>query len=209
MSLNHHQHVYQPVDNTVGRTLLLLHGTGGDERDMLPLATALDPHAARLSPLGNVRENGMPRFFRRLSEGVFDVDDLRGRTNVLADWIETAVQHYQIDPAHLTALGFSNGANIAAAILLLRPGVLRSAVLLSPMVPFRPDPTPDLSGVQILIAGGRLDPIAPPEQIEALGALLSDAGANVKIHIGPGGHEVSTDVFLAAQRWLAERPRGR
>ena len=136
-------------------TLLLLHGTGGNETDLIPLGHALDPQAALLSPRGKVLENGMPRFFRRLAEGVFDEKDLVHRTQELADFIERAALHYAFAADKMVAVGFSNGANIAASLLLRRPGVLRGAVLLSPMVPFEPDARPDLTGTSVFIGAGR------------------------------------------------------
>src|SRR5919106_2243449 len=129
--------------------LLLLHGTGGDESDLLPLGEALLPGAARLSPRGKVLENGMPRFFRRLAEGVFDLDDLRRRTQELADFVEAAAAAYGLGERRPVAVGFSNGANIAAAMLLLRPGVLSGALLIRPMVPLVPDTLPDLGGMPV------------------------------------------------------------
>src|SRR6476646_8451723 len=122
--------------------LLLLHGTGGDEHDLLQLGQSLEPEAALLSPRGQVLENGMPRYFRRLSEGVFDVDDLKARANELADWVNEAAKTYNIDRGRITAVGYSNGANIASAIMLLRPEILSAAILLRPMMPFMPDELP-------------------------------------------------------------------
>src|SRR4249919_1781969 len=124
------------------RTLLLLHGTGGNERDLIPLGRELDPNAALLSPRGKVLERGMPRFFRRLAEGVFDLDDLKFRAAELAAFVAAAAAHYRFDPARVVAMGFSNGANIASSLLLLSPGTLKAAALFSPMVPFVPDPLP-------------------------------------------------------------------
>src|SRR5262249_44741086 len=143
-------------------TLLLLHGTGGDEEDLIPLGRALLPGAGLLSPRGKVLERGAPRFFRRLAEGVFDQEDLARRTAELASFIGAAVKSYELDPDGIVAVGFSNGANIAASLLLRRPGLLRAAVLLSPMVPFELATLPDLSGTAIFIGGGRRDPIATP-----------------------------------------------
>lgn len=169
--------------------LLLLHGTGGSEDDLLPLGERLLPGAALLSPRGQVLENGMPRFFRRLAEGVFDVDDLRRRTHELADFVD--------------AVGFSNGANIAAAVLLLRPGTLGGALLLRPMVPLVPEPLPRLGDVPVQINAGTTDPIVTPEQSEALGDLLRRAGATVTIDWIRGGHGLTpTDVEVGA-RFLA------
>lgn len=183
-------------------TLLLLHGTGGDENDLLPLGRMLASDANLLSPRGKVLENGMPRFFRRLSEGVFDVPDLIARTHELADFIQAATDAYGLDAARVTAVGFSNGANIAAALLLLRPGVLKSAVLLHAMVPLVPDTLPDLAGTRVFLGAGRQDPIAPPAETEQLAALLCRAGADVTIHWQPSGHSLNHEEAQAASEWL-------
>ena len=156
------------------RVLLLLHGTGGNENDMIPLGRDLDPSAALLSLRGNVLENGMPRFFRRLAEGVFDEEDVVRRANELADFIPAAAAKYEFDPATLTAVGYSNGANIAAAVLLLRPGVIKSAVLLRAMVPLTPAALPDLAGTRVMICSGTHDPIIPVENAERLTAMLRE-----------------------------------
>jgi predicted esterase len=199
-------HRYEPpADPAVRTVLLLLHGTGGDEHDLAPLGRLLSARAALLSPRGQVLEHGMPRFFRRLAEGVFDLPDLRARTAALADWIPVAARHHGADPARVVAVGFSNGANIAASMLLLRPGVLAGAVLLSPMVPLEPDPRPALDGCPVLIAHGRSDPIAPPAQAEALAALLRACGADVTVAPFDGGHLVSPATLRTARAWLSAR----
>ena len=185
-----------------GRTLLLLHGTGGNERDLLSVGAALDPGAARLSPRGKVLENGMPRFFRRLAEGVFDLEDLQKRTHELADFIAQASQQHSFDARQVVAVGFSNGANIAASLLLLRPEVLRAALLLRPMVPLVPDPLPDLSDVPVSIAAGSQDPIVSPAETERLGELLRGAGAEVSVSFARAGHGLTQAEIEAAQRWL-------
>ena len=186
------------------RALLLLHGTGGDENDLIPLGQALAPGAALLSPRGAVLERGMPRFFRRLAEGVFDLDDLVARTHELADFVAAASATYHLAPGKLIAVGFSNGANIAASTLLLRPEALGGAVLLRAMVPFEPDTLPDLSGVPVLIASGRTDPMVRPEQSERLASLLAQAGADVTAHWSPNGHGLDQGDIEAARRWLAD-----
>jgi predicted esterase/catechol 2,3-dioxygenase-like lactoylglutathione lyase family enzyme len=183
-------------------TLLLLHGTGGDEDDLVPLGRALLPGAAILSPRGKVLERGMPRFFRRIAEGVFDQADLATRTEELAAFIEAAVSTYALDHNGIVAVGFSNGANIAASVLLRHPGLLRGAVLLSPMVPFEPDVLPKLSGTPVFIGAGRADPIVPPAQSERLAALLTDAGADVTLQWQPGGHALSESEVEAARLWI-------
>ena len=183
-------------------TLLLLHGTGGDEDDLLPLGRALLPGAGLLSPRGKVLERGAPRFFRRLAEGVFDQEDLALRTEELAAFIEAAIASYHLEPDGVVAVGFSNGANIAASLLLRRPGLLRGAVLLSPMVPFEPETLPRLDGTPVFIGAGRNDAIAPPAQAERLAQLLGSAGADVHVHWDPDGHSVTRAELDAAREWL-------
>ena len=193
-------------DERVRRTtLLLLHGTGGDEHDLLPLGEAILPGAGLLSPRGKVLERGAPRFFRRLAEGVFDQEDLARRTAELAAFVADAAAAYGLARDGIIAVGFSNGANIAASMLLRRPGVLRGAVLLSPMVPFEPDALPDLGGTGVFIGAGRADPIAPPAQAEQLAALLRRAGAEVTLHWQPGGHALTAGEVSAAQQWVMQR----
>lgn len=184
-------------------TLLLLHGTGGDEEDLVPLGRALLPGAGILSPRGKVLERGAPRFFRRLAEGVFDQEDLARRTDELAAFIEAAAETYELDRHGIIAVGFSNGANIAASLLLRRPGLLRGVVLLSPMVPFEPDALPDLTGTPVFIGAGRADPIVPAAQTERLAELLRQAGADVTLHWEAGGHAVTEGELDAARRWIA------
>ncbi|HEX5580680.1 MAG TPA: VOC family protein [Gemmatimonadaceae bacterium] len=185
-----------------GTTLLLLHGTGGDEEDLIPLGRMLLPGAGMLSPRGNVLERGAPRFFRRLAEGVFDLEDLAVRTGELAGFIEGAVRMYDLERDGIVAVGFSNGANIAASLLLRRAGMLRGAVLLSPMVPFEPETLPPLEGTPVFIGAGRADPIVPVAQVERLAELLRDAGADVTVHWEPGGHTITRSEVDAAREWL-------
>ncbi len=142
--------LHEFVPGNSSRTLLLLHGTGGNERDLLPLGRELDPNASLLSPRGKILENGMPRFFRRLAEGVFDLEDLKTRTNELADFVAAAARHYKLDADHIVGVGYSNGANIAASMLLLRPEIMHAAILFRAMVPLVPDKMPELSSVQRL-----------------------------------------------------------
>jgi phospholipase/carboxylesterase len=182
--------------------LLLLHGTGGNEDDLLPLGERLLPGAARLSPRGRVLEHGMPRFFRRLAEGVFDLDDLRQRTIELADFVGEARVTYELGPLPPVAVGFSNGANIAAAMLLLRPVTLGGALLIRPMVPLVPDPLPALAGVPVQINAGTADPIVTPAQSEALGSLLLRAGASVAIDWIEAGHGLTREDLEIGQRFL-------
>jgi phospholipase/carboxylesterase len=180
--------------------LLLLHGTGGNEDDLVPLGHTLAPGSALLSPRGKVLENGMPRYFRRLAEGVFDEDDVRRRAHELADFVEDARKNYGI--AAPIALGYSNGANIAAAMLLLRPNVLAGAVLLRAMVPLAHVPRGELAGKPVLILSGARDPIASAANAERLASLLEEAGAAVEHRTVPAGHELSQADIAFAQRWL-------
>lgn len=198
-----HVHQFVPGNGADDTVLLMLHGTGGDEHDLIPLAKALRPGAAILSPRGNVLENGMPRFFRRLAEGVFDLEDLARRTDELALFIGRAIEQYQIDPTKLVAVGFSNGANIAASVLLRHPGTLERAVLLSPMVPFEPETNPDLDGTSVFIGAGRRDPIIPIAQAERLGELFKTNGADVTLFAHDGGHTITNDELTAVRTWLS------
>jgi len=180
-------------------TLLLLHGTGGDENDLLPLGQAMLPGAALLSPRGAVLERGQPRFFRRLAEGVFDLEDLHLRTAELATFIRDAAALYQFDASRIVAVGFSNGANIAASLMLSGTGLLSGGVLLRPMVPFEPEASPNLRGVPVLISAGRNDPIVPTALVERLGVLLKEGGASVDLVWQPGGHGLTRgDVDVAS-----------
>jgi phospholipase/carboxylesterase len=194
-------HRFEP--GTVGAPpLLLLHGTGGDENDLIPLGRSVAPGAALLSPRGQVLEHGMPRFFRRLAEGVFDEDDVRRRAIELADFIDDARKSY--DLAAPMALGYSNGANIAAAVLLLRPRTLSGALLLRAMAPLRDPPRADLAGKPVLIVSGAQDPIAPPENAARLAEALRQSGAAVEHRVLPAGHPLSNaDVTLARDWWHA------
>src|SRR3954471_5740183 len=160
--------VHRYVPGRTARTLLLLHGTGGNETDLLSLGADLDPSAALLSPRGKVLENGMPRFFRRLAEGVFDEEDVIRRAGELADFTLAAAKEYEFDPQSVTAVGYSNGANIAAAILLLRPEVFSRAILFRAMVPLTPARLPNLANLRALISSGKRDPIIPMENAERL-----------------------------------------
>lgn len=184
------------------RTLLLLHGTGGDENDLVPLARMLDPDAAVLSPRGKVLEHGAPRFFRRLAMGVFDVEDLRRRTHELADFVASAAAEYGFDVRRVVAAGFSNGANIAAAMLLLRPEVLEKAILFRAMVPLEPETRPDLTGRAVFLSAGRTDTMIPGEDTERLAKMLGDCGASVELQWSPGGHGLAAEDISAARSWL-------
>lgn len=195
-------HEFVPGDS--GRTLLLLHGTGGNEHDLVPLGRELDPNAALLSPRGKVLENGMPRFFRRLGEGVFDVEDLKQRTNELADFITVAAAQYNLATNEIIAVGYSNGANIAASMLLLRPEILHAAVLFRAMVPLEPADPPDLSPVRVWIGAGNQDPIIPTSETQRLVDLLRGAGADVTIRFFNAGHGLTNGEVEAAGQWLKE-----
>ena len=195
------RHVRLPA-TAAGPTLLLLHGTGGDEHDLLPLASLILPGAGVLSPRGNVLENGMPRFFRRLAEGVFDEPDLRARTEELAAFVRDSAVAYEFDASNVVAIGFSNGANIAASLLLLFPGVLKGAVLFRAMVPLRPEEPPRLEGVRVLLSEGAMDPIVPRTQGEDLAGLLRAGGADVTLVWQEAAHGLVDADLRAARDWL-------
>lgn len=197
------QDATQPVE-----TFLLLHGTGGDENDLLPLGHMLAGErrdVALLSPRGRVLEGGMPRFFRRLAEGVFDEADLIRRTHELAEFIEGATKRYALGEKRITAIGFSNGANIAASLLLMHPGLLRRAVLLHAMVPLTPEDLPDLSGTSVFLGAGCFDQIVPLENTERLAAMLREAKAEVELFWHPGGHTLTHEEVERAGQWLAKK----
>ena len=196
------QHRYVPAIDANAPTLLLLHGTGGDETDLLELGRAMHPGAALLSPRGRVLENGMPRFFRRLSEGVFDLDDLRVRAAELSDFLVAASGTYGFNPKGVIAVGYSNGANIAASLLLLHPGVLAATVLYHAMIPLTPETLPDLSRVPVFIGAGRRDSMIRPAETEALEKLLRQAGAQVTMHWEQSGHGLNREEVQHATEWL-------
>jgi predicted esterase len=198
-------HRFVPRSGPDPRTLLLLHGTGGDENDLLSLGKSLDPQAALLSPRGTVLENGANRFFRRVAEGVFDLEDLRARTDDLARFVREATTQYELDPTNVIAVGFSNGANIAASVLLAHPGTFAGAILFRAMVPFEPDPVPRLEGRAILMAEGRFDPMIPVPQAERLAALFRESGAEVDVEWQEAGHQLTPKDIRAAESWLARR----
>ena len=194
--------LHEFVHGNSDRTLLLLHGTGGNERDLIPLGRELDPNASLLSPRGKILENGMPRFFRRLAEGVFDLEDLKTRTNELADFVAAAVRHYKLAADHVVGVGYSNGANIAASMLLLRPEIMHATILFRAMVPLVPDKMPDLSSVHIWIGAGDQDPIIPVSETKRLAELLRRAGADVTIRFAEAAHGLTNDDVEAAHHWL-------
>jgi len=195
------EHVFKPAGNASAHTLLLLHGTGGNEHDLLPLGQLM-PGANLLSPRGQVLENGMPRFFRRLAEGVFDIEDLKQRAGNLADFIQAAAAEYGFDGSKVVALGYSNGANIASAVMLLRPGALAGGVLLRAMVPLEPQPLPAIAGTRVCISNGEQDPTIPAAETDRLARLLQRAGADVEVNWQPAGHQLMPADFAVAKTWL-------
>jgi predicted esterase len=202
-------HVHVPPTGTDDqRTILLLHGTGGTERDLLEIGAAVAPGARLLGVRGRVLENGMPRFFRRLAEGVFDEADLRQRAAELAAFVPAAAAVYGFDLAHTVALGYSNGANIAAAMLLLHPGVLAGAVLFRSMVPLVPATLPALGGTPVLMVEGEVDPIVPRDNAERLALLLREADASVTLHWQPTGHGLTPADVQVARRWMGDARPG-
>jgi len=195
-------HTYIPGNSPV--TILALHGTGGDENDLVGVARAVYPGAGILSPRGRVSEHGAARFFRRLAPGVFDEAEIRGRAAELAEWLQWAAGEYGFDPQRLYALGYSNGANMAIAAMLLHPGCLAGGVMLRPMEVIRPEPLPALAGAPILLAAGEADAIAPPRDAHRLARMLADAGAAVDFAVMECGHDLTPEDFSGAKRWFAQ-----
>jgi len=195
-------HRFLPGDGENPPTLLLLHGTGGNEEDLIPLGQELLAGAAILSPRGKVSEYGAPRFFRRLAEGVFDHEDVVERANELADFVVEAREKYGLGDRRLVAVGFSNGANIAAAVTLLRPEVVREAALFAAMSPVPQPPDHDLSATRVFLANGERDPMAPLASTEELIRLLRERGADVVTQRHPGGHQITLDGVRAAAKWI-------
>jgi phospholipase/carboxylesterase len=195
-------HVWLP--GTEQPPLLLLHGTGGDEHDLLGLRDQLAAGSPALSPRGTVQEHGMNRFFRRFSEGVFDEDDLRARTDELAAFLAAAEQEYGVQPGGWLAVGFSNGANIASALLLRHPTALAGAVLLAAVVPFRDEKPRDgaLTGKNIAVVNGQQDPLANPEQTIQLVDLLRRQGADVQELPFPGGHTIDLRMLPRIRQFI-------
>lgn len=195
------KHVFHQGSNTEKPTFLLLHGTGGNENDLLPLANYVDPEASVLSVRGNVSENGMPRFFKRLAEGVFDMEDLKARTEELNEFISKAAKDHGFDRKNVIAIGYSNGANIAANLLFTYSDALKGAILHHPMVPNRETELPDLTGVPVFISAGTNDPICPSEESTDLERLLKNAGAEVHLHWENYGHQLTMPEVEAAKVW--------
>lgn len=195
-------HVFQKGSDANAPTLVLFHGTGGTERDLLPLASLISPDSSVLGIRGNVLENGMPRFFRRLAEGVFDEADLVERTKELNDFLDQAIEKYQLDSSKLVAVGYSNGANIIGSLLFHYANLFRAAILHHPMVPLRGVRLPDLSKVAVFIGAGVNDPICPPTETEELQTLLAGAGAAVKVHWENQGHQLTQTEAEEAAKWF-------
>lgn len=198
-----YQYRFEPGAAEPAPPLLLLHGTGGNEKDLIPLARQLSPASALLSPRGDVLENGQSRFFRRFAEGVFDLADVERRTHALADFIAAATKQHGCDARRLTALGFSNGANIAASLLLLRPEALAAAILLRPMVVLDPPSAPALTGKRLLICAGNHDPIVPPDHPPRLARLFQNAGADVTLQTFDASHHLVSGDLAAARLFLS------
>ena len=194
---------YRYVPGPRAETLLLLHGTGGNETDLLAIGQVIMPGAGLLSPRGKILENGMPRFFRRFAEGVFDEEDVKARAAELGEFVKDRAREDGFDPSRVMAMGYSNGANIAAAMLLTGAARFRRAVLVRAMVPLTPETFPDLAGDEVLLASGMYDPIATPDQTKRLGGLLEKAGATITEHPVRSGHQMTQQDVEAATRWLA------
>ncbi|USK68655.1 alpha/beta hydrolase [Peribacillus asahii] len=199
------KHIYQQGSNPNAPVLLLLHGTGGTETDLLPLTEMVSPESSVLSVRGNVLENGMPRFFRRLAEGVFDEEDLVFRTKELQEFLDAAAKEYGFDRSNVVAIGYSNGANIAASLLFHYENVLKGAILHHPMVPRRGLELPSLSQVQVFIAAGKNDPICPARETEELAELLQSARADVNVLWENYGHQLTRSEVEAAASWFQKK----
>lgn len=198
-----YQHVFEPGTDPEAPPLLLLHGTGGSEHDLLRVGRAISPGSSLLSPRGDVSERGALRFFARLDEGVFDPQEITRRTNALADFLVVAGAHYKIDPLRLIAIGFSNGANMAATLLLLRPDTLGGGALFRPMVVLNQSAAPgSLTGRRVLLCNGSTDPLVPPDDPARLALLLRAGGADVKLESVPASHALTPQDVAAAQSWL-------
>jgi predicted esterase len=190
-------------DPSSDETLIVLHGTGGDENDLIGIGQAIAPGAAIISPRGKVLENGAARFFKRLAEGVFDPVEVRSRAEELSKFIRAAVSKYGLDPARVFAFGYSNGANVASTIMFIEPGVIQHAILFRPMLVFEPDDTPDLSGSSVLISAGRTDPIVPTGSVDRLVELLKASRADVTLKWQLAGHNLAPSEVREAADWFA------
>lgn len=199
------KHIFRKGSDPSSPTLLLLHGTGGNEYDLMPLAERIDPAAAILSVRGNVLENGMPRFFKRIAEGIFDEEDLVARTTELHEFLHQAADEYGFNRQNVVAISYSNGANIAASLLFHIPHSLRAAILHHPMVPRRGIDLPDLSATAVFIGAGRNDPICAPQETEELAALFRAAEAPVTVHWEYSGHQLTRTEVQAASQWYRDQ----
>lgn len=197
-------HRFLPAEDKAStETLVVLHGTGGDENDLIGIGQAVAPGAAILSPRGNVLENGAPRFFKRLAEGVFDREEVRSRGAELSRFIRAAISKYGLNPERVFALGYSNGANVASTVMFIEPGLFRGAIMFRPMVVFEPDEHPDLSGAGIFISAGRMDPIVPTKSVERLAELFEASRAEVTLKWHQAGHNLLPSEVRDAADWLA------
>ncbi|MGM0806290.1 MAG: alpha/beta hydrolase [Bacillota bacterium] len=197
-------HLFKKGKDVNKPVLLLLHGTGGNEKDLLSLAEMISPESSVLSVRGNVSENGMPRFFRRLSEGVFDEEDLIFRTKELYEFIEEAANKYDFNRDQVVAVGYSNGANIAGSLIFHYEKSLKGAILHHPMVPRRGIELPKLDGLPVFIGAGKNDPICPPQETEELQQLLNNAGAKVHLKWDDMGHQLSRAEVEEAAEWFSK-----
>lgn len=184
-------------------TLLVLHGTGGNESDLIGIGQAIAPGAAILSPRGNVLENGAPRFFKRIAEGVFEPKEVRTRAEELARFIRAAAVTYRLDPSRIFAFGYSNGANIASTVMLIEPGAIQGSILFRPMLVYEPPDKPDLSGSSIFISAGRLDPIVPTASVEQLAEIFRSGNADVTLKWQISGHNLVPSEVREAAEWFA------
>jgi phospholipase/carboxylesterase len=198
------KHIFRKGNLDKKPILLLLHGTGGNEKSLLPLADMIDPEASVLSVRGNVLENGMPRFFRRLSEGVFDMEDLVVRTQELHNFLHDVSLQYGFLREQVVAVGYSNGANIAGSLLFHHEDALRAAILFHPMVPKRGVPLPLLDKLPVFIGAGKNDPLIPVKETEDLKSLLEGAGADVTTHWESSGHQLTMSEVEAAAAWYRQ-----
>ena len=196
-------HRFIPAEDQSAGTLVVLHGTGGNENDLVGIGQAIAPGAAILSPRGNVLENGAPRFFRRIAEGVFDPKEVRSRGEELARFIRAAVVTYRLDPSRIFALGYSNGANIASTVMLIEPGTIQGSILFRPMLVYEPSKKNDLSGSSVFISAGRMDPIAPTTSVEQLAEMFRSANADVTLKWQLAGHSLVPSEIREASDWFA------
>lgn len=196
-------HRFVPGEDSSVETLLVLHGTGGNENDLIGIGQAIAPSAAILSPRGNVLENGAPRFFRRIAEGVFDPKEVRSRGEELARFIRAAAVTYRLDPSRIFALGYSNGANIASTVMLIEPELIQGSILLRPMVVYEPPEKRDLSGSSVLISAGRMDPIVPTASVDHLAQLFRSANADVTVKWQLAAHSLVPSEVREAAEWFA------